>query len=62
MSIAGLLRGLRWYLRELSGESHYDHYLERQRRLHPGQGVMTRHEFERWRTELAEHQPHTRCC
>lgn len=62
MSIADLLQGLRWYLRELSGESHYDRYLERHRRLHPGQRVMTRPEFERWRTELAENQPNTRCC
>ncbi len=62
MSIAELFRGLRWYLREFSGESRYDHYLARHRRLHPDQPVMTPSEFERWRSKLAENQPATRCC
>jgi uncharacterized short protein YbdD (DUF466 family) len=62
MSIAELFQGLRWYLRELSGKSQYDHYLERCQRLYPDQPVMTLPEFERWRAELAENQSNTRCC
>ncbi|MGH3765943.1 MAG: YbdD/YjiX family protein [Pseudonocardiaceae bacterium] len=62
MSIGRLLRELYWYLRELSGESYYEHYVARQHELHPGQLMMTLSEFQRWRYERAENQPETRCC
>lgn len=62
MRIAELFQRLHWYLRELSGESQYNRYLERRQRRHPDQPVMTLAEFERWRTELAETQSRTRCC
>jgi uncharacterized short protein YbdD (DUF466 family) len=66
MSITDQLRtvwqGLRWYLRELTGEAQYDHYLERHRREHPDQPAMTRREFERWRIDRSEPTPGSRCC
>lgn len=55
-------RGVRWYLRELSGEAAYDHYLERHRREHPGEPAMTRREFERWRIDHSDPEPGSRCC
>jgi uncharacterized short protein YbdD (DUF466 family) len=36
MSIKQLFGGVRWYLREVSGESAYDRYVEHRRREHPG--------------------------
>lgn len=62
MSLRRLLKGLRWYLREISGEARYDHYLRHHRRLHPGAPALTRREFERAMTDRAERSPATRCC
>jgi uncharacterized short protein YbdD (DUF466 family) len=61
--IAALRRagaGVRWYLRELTGEAAYDHYLDRHCRDHPGAAPLTRREFEKHRTDRAAVQP--RCC
>lgn len=55
------LRGVLWYLRELTGESGYERYLEHQRRAHPGGPTMDRREFERWRAEQSA-RPGARCC
>ncbi|HZZ50121.1 MAG TPA: YbdD/YjiX family protein [Pseudonocardia sp.] len=54
-------RGVLWYLRELTGENGYSHYLDHQRRVHPGRPVMTRREFEHHRVERSA-QPGARCC
>jgi uncharacterized short protein YbdD (DUF466 family) len=54
-------RGVLWYLRELTGENGYARYLEHQRRAHPGVPVMSRREFERYRTERSA-RPGARCC
>jgi uncharacterized short protein YbdD (DUF466 family) len=54
--------GVRWYLREITGESAYDRYVEHMRRDHPEQAVMTRREFERRRQDAREENPRARCC
>ncbi len=53
-------RGLRWYLREVTGEGKWDAYLERCRR--EGRAPMSRREFERHRADRREHCPQSRCC
>jgi len=57
-----LVRGVRWYLREVSGESAYDRYVEHRRREHPGEPVMSRRDFERRRQDAREARPRARCC
>jgi len=58
-------RGIGWYLRELTGESAYDRYLERHEEDGRGDGdgwpPLTRREFERLRAERSV-QPGSRCC
>jgi uncharacterized short protein YbdD (DUF466 family) len=50
------------FLRELSGESAYYRYVDgRRRRRFPEGSIMTRPEYERWRTEAQEHNPEIRC-
>jgi uncharacterized short protein YbdD (DUF466 family) len=51
-----------WYLREVMGENAYEHYLEHQRRRHPGEPVLPRAEFERRRMDELDAQPRARCC
>jgi uncharacterized short protein YbdD (DUF466 family) len=57
-----LLTGVRWYLREVSGESAYDRYVAHMRADHPSQPVMTRREFERRRQDDRDARPQSRCC
>lgn len=52
--------GVLWYLRELTGESAYDKYLERHGREHAGCEPLSRYEFEKRRTDAKAIQP--RCC
>jgi uncharacterized short protein YbdD (DUF466 family) len=54
--------GVRWYLREVSGESAYDRYVEHMRRDHAGQPVMSRRDYERRRQDHREENPRARCC
>jgi uncharacterized short protein YbdD (DUF466 family) len=56
------LRSVVWYLREVTGETAYDRYLEHHRAEHPGEEPMTRREFERRRTDAADERPQARCC
>jgi len=53
-------RGLRWYLREFSGESRWDAYLVACQR--DGVTPASRREFERHRADQVEHAPMARCC
>lgn len=53
-------RGLRWYLRELSGEARWDRYVDHCRRH--GHDPISRREFEKRRSDLAETSPRSRCC
>jgi uncharacterized short protein YbdD (DUF466 family) len=61
-SPAQLWRGVRWYLRELTGETQYDRYLERHAREHGGAPPLSRREFERRRIAAADAKPGSRCC
>lgn len=61
-TVAGAWRGLRWYLRELTGETQYDKYVERHAREHAGAEPLTRREFERRRIAAADAKPGSRCC
>lgn len=63
-ALGRMARGVRWYLRELTGESAYDRYVAHLRRDHPAAKVPTRREFERMRTERQERDPRQglRCC
>jgi hypothetical protein len=53
-------RGIRWYLRQATGEAKWDEYLERchNENLEP----KSRSDFERHRAEHKESHPQARCC
>jgi len=53
-------RGIRWYLRELTGEAKWDQYL--QGCLRENIEPMSRRHFERHRAEQMENTPLVRCC
>ena len=53
-------RGVRWYLREFTGEARWDHYLEHC--AAHGHEPMSRYEFERLRSDAMERNPVSRCC
>jgi uncharacterized short protein YbdD (DUF466 family) len=53
-------RGVRWYLREFTGEAQWDHYVEHC--AEHGHTPMSRREFERQRADAAEQNPISRCC
>jgi uncharacterized short protein YbdD (DUF466 family) len=54
--------GVRWYLREVSGESAYDRYVEHSQREHPEEPVMSRRDFEHRRQNARESRTQARCC
>ena len=53
-------RGLRWYVRQATGEAKWDEYVATCR----SQGVepISRREFERHRDDHREAHPESRCC
>ena len=53
-------RGIRWYLKQVTGEAKWDEYLERcsSEDAEP----MSRRDFERHRAEHKENSPQSRCC
>ena len=53
-------QGVRWYLREFTGEARWDRYLEHC--AGHGHEPMTRREFERRRSDALEANPITSCC
>ncbi len=61
-------QGIRWYLRELTGESQYDRYLARyaehaeHAKGHAGTAPLSRKEFERARQDRTPTGPGSRCC
>lgn len=55
-------QGLRWYLRELTGETQYERYLERHAHEHGDTPPLARREFERRRIAAADARPGSRCC
>lgn len=60
--LGGAARGVMGYLREVSGETAYDRYVEHRGREHPGDPVMSRREYERWRMDQRDANPSARCC
>ncbi|MFJ6947964.1 YbdD/YjiX family protein [Streptomyces wuyuanensis] len=66
-AVSGVRRALdwvRWYVREVSGESLYDRYVAHTRSHDPDAEVMSRREFERCRMDEREADPRKgfRCC
>jgi hypothetical protein len=53
-------RGVRWYLREWSGEARWDRYLEHC--AAHGHQPVSRYEYERQRSDAAERAAPDRCC
>ena len=53
-------QGVRWYLREFTGEAQWDHYVEHC--AAHGHTPMSRRQFERNRADAAEENPINRCC
>jgi uncharacterized short protein YbdD (DUF466 family) len=53
-------QGVRWYLREFTGEARWDRYLEHC--AEHGHEPMTRYAFERRRSDALEANPISRCC
>lgn len=53
-------RGLRWYVREATGEARWDEYVERCAR--DGTEPVSRRAWERHRADAREHDPRSRCC
>ncbi len=62
MTARKALGAVRWYLREVSGESAYDRYVAHQRQDHPDRPLLTRRQFERERMDERERNPRARCC
>jgi carbon starvation protein len=62
MTVREAVRGVRWYLREVSGEAGYEKYVAHLQREHPGAIVMSRRDFERWRQDDRNDNPRARCC
>ena len=58
--VARSYAGVRWYLRELSGEARWDAYLEGCAR--DGVTPVSRREFERHRDHHRERSTQGRCC
>lgn len=53
-------RGLRWYVREATGEARWDEYVARC--AASGTQPLSRRAWERHRADLKEHSPQSRCC
>ena len=53
-------RGIRWYLKQATGEAKWDEYLASCG--NEGVAPMSRREFERHRAEHKENTPQSRCC
>ena len=52
--------GVRWYLRQATGEAKWDAYVDQCRS--DGVEPMSRRAFERHRAEHREQNPQSRCC
>jgi uncharacterized short protein YbdD (DUF466 family) len=53
-------RGLRWYVRQATGEAKWDEYVAACRAS--GAEPVSRREFERHRADHREANPQSRCC
>ena len=53
-------RGIRWYLKQVTGEAKWEEYVER---CHvAGSEPMSRRDYERHRADHREKSPQSRCC
>ena len=59
-AVVRALKGVRWYLRELTGEAQWHHYLAHCEQH--GHTPVSRREFERKRSDDAELDMGGRCC
>ncbi|WP_418959054.1 YbdD/YjiX family protein [Streptomyces tritici] len=64
VSLRRAVHWLRWYVREVSGESAYDRYVAHARSHDPEAAVLSRRAFERRRMDAREADPREgfRCC
>lgn len=62
MTLREAVTQVRWYLREVSGESDYDRYREHRELSHPDEAVMCRRDYERWRMDDRDSNPRAHCC
>ncbi len=53
---------VRWYLKEVSGETAYDRYVAHRQEHHPGEPLPSRRDFERKRMDDRDAKPQQRCC
>lgn len=60
MTVLAAARGVRWYLRQFTGEAKWDEYLARCRT--EGRRPMSRRDFERHRADHRERSTQSRCC
>ena len=58
IAVLNARRGIRWHLRQSTGEAKWDEYLERCRSEHVQ--PMSRRDFERHRTQHQENNPQAR--
>lgn len=61
-AVRRLVSGVRWYLREISGDAAYERHCARHLRAHPDRPVPSRRAYERLRSEHREHTTSSRCC
>ena len=62
MNLNQAVKGILWYLREVSGEADYDRYTANAQRHQPDAPMLSRREFERRRMRAREDGTHPRCC
>jgi len=56
------VKGILWYLREVSGEADYDRYVADARRRRLDTPLLSRREFERRRMSARDNGADPRCC
>jgi len=63
MTVVGIARGIRWYVRAVMGEDAYEKYLAHVEGEHGGGAVpLSEREFWRDRTDRQDANPQGRCC
>ncbi|MSS85033.1 YbdD/YjiX family protein [Actinomycetaceae bacterium WB03_NA08] len=61
-SLATAWRSLRWFSRNLMGDSAYENYVRRHEMVHPDHPPMTEKEFWRSRDDFNEDNVQSGCC
>ena len=56
------LQSVRWYVREVSGETAYTRYLARHAASHPGEPAQDERTWWRERSDGRDGEPPQRCC